>query len=532
MTEQQCAIDTQSAAMFDSLLSEYVPFGDSDYILDQLHACYRRRLDKISAVLPAAGQLVDAIDRADPYRRYRVMGDTVVRCVTQQALRQVVTQTEYGLPLETCEKVFQQTVDHLDGGKRCGPLEGTGGNVDRLGQAAWHGWIWSEEHDDDLFGQAFRQIVRRNFGESLSTPSPGELAMVRDGARLLEDILPKLSSSALRHAYVVALFSPIGNWKGKGSCSQYRISGTIFLNRELLGNPWWVAEHLFHESLHQKLYDFRHGHSLLAQDAVPRTDLRSSGSELLAVDRPRVLAPWNSPGLKGLNQWDAHRALVAFHVYVHLALFCSMAEHRAPELKETYGVPIRPPAAMTPGRTAFDRAHNLGESLLGSCRGELGQAGQLLVEWLTSILDALDPTPPPRGSIVHLLLDRYIREAKRVKNMKSYESSPDVDRQLVELAEEEVRTTRALLRAANAGTFLNDLDTSLKDLETSSKSGNYQTNSKFCEVRLVIAQTLSKSLPVIRAARVKHQGNLAPDELVGRMIEDSSRKLAESGAAG
>ena len=70
---------------FDGLLSQH-PFGKSDYVIQQLHVCYKRRLRKISAHLPAAGQLLAALNRVDAYQQYRTIGDTVVRCAVQHAL--------------------------------------------------------------------------------------------------------------------------------------------------------------------------------------------------------------------------------------------------------------------------------------------------------------------------------------------------------------------------------------------------------------------------------------------------------------
>ena len=104
----------------DALLSQH-PFGNSNYIHEQLHICYQRRLHKISSHLPVAGQLPDTLCQADAYTQYRVIGDTVVRCAVQHAFRQIETGTPYGLPLEQCEEVFQATIHHLEEGK-CGPL--------------------------------------------------------------------------------------------------------------------------------------------------------------------------------------------------------------------------------------------------------------------------------------------------------------------------------------------------------------------------------------------------------------------------
>ena len=105
------------------------------------------------------------------------------------------------------------------------------------------------------------------------------------------------------------------------SSSQYLLGGAIFISESVLDSPWQIAEQLFHESLHQKLYDFRHAHTVLAQDS-PNIDDHPA--------RPSVVRSlWNYPG----NEWDSHQALAAFHVYVHLALLCTLAEQRATETR-------------------------------------------------------------------------------------------------------------------------------------------------------------------------------------------------------
>ncbi|WP_158708878.1 hypothetical protein [Streptomyces sp. NRRL S-920] len=100
--------------------------------------------------------------------------------------------------------------------------------------------------------------------------------------------------------------------------------------------------------------------------------------------------------------------------HVHLSLFCTLAERRAPALESTYG-PVDAPHPMTPGRKVFERAHYLGEQLRSTTWPELGLAGRGLTDWLTSILRALDPARPPPGATLHLLLHRYLREAAKAR---------------------------------------------------------------------------------------------------------------------
>jgi hypothetical protein len=483
----------------DALLAQH-PFGNSDYVHGQLHICYKRRLDKIATHLPVAGRLLDDLGRADSYTQYRVIGDTVVRCAVQHALRQIETGTPYGLPLEECEELFETAVRHLEDRKSGGPL--AFGLHTRLGAESYYGWLWSEERSDDAFARSFRRLVRENYGENLCTPSAAEVDMLTKGARLLSELLPLSSSSALSHAQLIAVFAPIGAWGNKASSSQFRIGGTFFISRTSLSSPWWVAEHLFHEALHQQLYDFRHGHSLLEP---------TFGEE----KGPRVCALWNLPDSSNSNYWDTHRVLAAFHVYVHLALLSLLAEERAPELRDVYG-PLDGSVTMTGSRKALGRARYLAEQLREVCWSDLGLAGQQVVDWFSSVLDALDPCPPPRGSYVHLLFDRYRREAKAVGGLLSNaEQRSSLSHQLTTLADKEVRCARGVLAAVDE-VALGRLNDAIAQF-----SGE-ELGTHFPSIRNIVSETLLKAssegygwMPAVNA----------PDEMIKHMVDSSSQSL-------
>ena len=303
--------------------------------------------------------------------------------------------------------------------------------------------------------------------------------MLRRGASLLGELVPGLSRSALSHVPLVALFPSVGRWKTKASSSQYRLSGIIFLRRESLHNPWWIAEHLLHESLHHKLYDFRHAHSLLTRDAIEADDPPSE------ITKPMV-SIWNFPGLDQRNHWDTHRAVAAFHVYVHLAHLCSIAEHRAAELEAVYGPLQGDPPTMTDDRQAFDRAHYLGENIRDSCWAELGLAGQRLIDWLGSVLDALDPSPPPQDAHLHLLLERYLLEGRMVKRTAA---SPESTGVLTDLIADEIRQARAVLSVVDPTVDLNRFEACIAH-----EPGEAPT-VRFARVRGHIGRTLLKMLP-------------------------------------
>jgi hypothetical protein len=513
--------ELQHLDVLEAILVEHRAFGDSDYIHEQLHICYIRRLGKIAAYLPAAGQLRDALSRTTVRNRYCIIGETVVRCAIDRALGQLETGTRRGLPLDECEEVFRATIHHLEEGKSGGPLERGIAHVNRLGSEPYHGWVWTEEHSADVFGQAFRSLIRDNYNDELYTPNTDELRMLEKGAQLLSELLPLLSRSALSHVHLIAVFLPVGHWKGKMSSSQFRLGGTIFLSRDMLQNPWWVAEHLLHESLHQKLYDFRHGHSVFVEELLSSRETAK-----------RVCSLWNVPGPNKSNYWDTFRAVAAFHVYVQLALLCRLAEQRAPYLERVYG-PLR---AMTKSRTAMDRAHYLGEQIEKTCHHELGLAGRYLIEWLLSFLDALDPSPPPRGANIHLLLDRYRREAamveKKIQRCSGKGNSDGVNgvkgttkfssilqEQLRTLITDEVKSTCSVLSAVEAEADL------CRFREAIALRSGQGTETEFGEVRRLIANAIQNASPDGYRLKCCSPESPTPDEIVKQMVETSSQRL-------
>jgi hypothetical protein len=342
--------------------------------------------------------------------------------------------------------------------------------------------------------------------------------MLTRGALLLGKLLPLLSRSALRHTHLIAVF-PSAAWKGAASLSQFWLGGTIFLGREFLQSPWWVAEHLLHESLHQKLYDFHHGHSLLE-------------AEFSRENAPRVCSLWNIPGADNSNIWDTHRAVAAFHVYVHLALLSTIAEERATELETVYGSAHAKPG-MIDSRRAMERAHFLGEKIKESCWQELGVAGKRVIEWLISVLNALDSNPPPKGAYIHLLLDRYRGEAQMAQNKAqsslfngrtdNFESkiptSSNFTQQLIQLVKGEIESVRRVLSAVNAGDNLSRFNTAMEQYS------DQELGTKFAQVRALILKTILDLCPDGYRPGAFIAGWNTAEEIVKDMIETSSVKL-------
>jgi hypothetical protein len=494
----------EMSKQIDRVLADYRPFANSEYISKQFQVCYKRKLTKLSDALPVAEEIVDALDRTDPSTARRVLSDTSVRTVIEH-LRRAITTGSTGIyslaPLDLCQYLLDATANFLRGQTSNGPLNCSPDH--RLGAQAYHPWIWSDDRlRDDAFASAFRWLVEAHYGNVPDGASREEIDALRRGAKLLENLLPLSAPSVLNHTQTVVVIPVAGVWERMQSSSQYLIGGTIFLSSLILDKPWLVAELLYHESIHQKLYDFQRGHTVLKLDSVLDPD-SVPDSEV------RIISPWNYPD----NEWDTHRVLAAFHVYVHVALLCSVADERAAELDSEYG----PKIGMTPTRAAFDRAHYLGSSLKeDACWDELGPAGRLLVEWLTSILDALDPAPPPEGTYLHLLLNRYEREAARV--LRSQELS-EVTYQAELLSDDEPVVAAYILEHLGEKAVAEHLRSSVAAWATA------PPHVRFAQVRKIILEAMRRCSPDGYSLATTSTSELNPNDLLAGMVERSSRLL-------
>jgi hypothetical protein len=491
----------------DGVLAQH-PFGNNDYIAQQMHAAFERRLAGVATRMPSAARLAAALDRADAYGRYRVFGDMVVRCAIQHARKQLETDEPWGIPLEMCDEIFGLTARQVEDGVY-GPIGS--GLEDRIGSEPHHAWIWGDRQED-VITKAFRHVVVLDYEQVPCAIEPDEKEMLVKGTGLVAELLPRMAHSALSHVHLVAGFSRTGAWAARSSSSEFRLSGTIFLSQAMLTNPWAVAEHVFHEALHQQLYDFRQAHSLLRPDFD-------------RADAPLICSLWNMPDPTGGNYWDSHRSLAAFHVYVHLALLSALAEARADELEAEYGRQV-PGERMTPSRTALSRAHYLEEQMKGPFWDELGPAGKSLVEWFSSVLETIDTAPPRPGSFMHLVLDRYQREAMQIALLgrRAEDQPPDFSDQLASLAQEEVARVRDVLAGVQAERELdrfNEAVATVFDEERSALLPNGDPGRQFANVRAqIITSLLRASVDGYTLSE-----NRAPDDSVKRMIDESGERV-------
>lgn len=486
----------------DEALTRQRPFGDSECIANRLRAVYERRLIKLSDQIPVAGDIVDSLATKDPAYARRVLADTTVRTVIEHLRRAVATDTSgvYKLtPADLCRDVLEALLDHLKTGLGRGPLNLSSGP--RVGPMPHYPWIWVDDRPAcDPFAKAYRWLIEAHYGGIPRPASDAEVSALQRGAQLLEELLPRSAPSVMGHTQVVAVIPASGVWEKMQSSSQYLLGGNIFLSELIFDKPWMIAELLYHESIHQKLYDFRHGHAVLKEDAALDPDS-------LAKSEVRVQSPWNYPD----NQWDTHRVLAAFHVYVHVSLLSLRSEGLASDLEPIVG----PRTGQTSARSALDRARYLGEKLAEpECWDELDAGGRKLVEWLTAVLDVLDEDPPPRGAVLHLLLNRYEREAQRVLRREPLGETSYLANLL---AKDEPRIVLNLLSELRRDSTSRSLRDALDQLQTD------DPRQLFASVRRCIVEALREcgdryNLPCIESVDA--------GSVLARMIERSSRLLA------
>jgi hypothetical protein len=163
------------------------------YITGHLHTHYLRRLSTLAKRSTAAGEAAAALNRADSYARYRVVGDTVFRCAVQHLQVQLETGVQYGMSLEQCTRLLHGAAQR--------PPQGVPGLVgpslsDRIGTRLRHGWVWREDLPTTDYMGAFRDIVDGYYGLTRCTPNDAEWAMLADAVDLLEKLIPTVASRA------------------------------------------------------------------------------------------------------------------------------------------------------------------------------------------------------------------------------------------------------------------------------------------------------------------------------------------------
>jgi predicted O-methyltransferase YrrM len=491
------ALSIEELNRLQELVASQLPFGDSTYVLRHLRKCLMARLERAASRYISASDLLAATAGHDEDHLDLLFADTTLRCAIVQAHEETAAERREVIPTIDCDAIFAAAARFLESASTFrSPIQD--GSLQPIGQGRHHGLVWSADHANDTFGRSFRTLITRQYGALPIAPSETQLEQLRIGAELLDELLPDLGPSAMAHAQIVTIVPSAGSFTGVGSSSQFHLGGVVFLS-DHVDNPWWVAEHLLHEALHQKLYDFRHAHSLV------HLGYAEGGN------RP-VATPWNASRLLGKNRWNELRVFAGFHVYVHLVILSLIAQTRAEELVDQYG----PFQGMIHSRRAASRASYLETQLRESCWDKLDSGGRAMLEWLGRVLSVVNPDPNGMGSVLTHALDLYRREALGLQRSlgSPFEAVEDVSA-LDALALEDLAETRAILQDLGAPVEMKRLDERLNSDGTGMHARAYPF------IRSLIADSLESS--TIDGYWLSADGSI--DARACAMIERSSDQL-------
>lgn len=390
------------------------PYADFRSVSDRAFSYYLRGLGILGQREPAAGSLADSLRAAPDPRRLAVLGDPVIRVAINDGLEAVKRGT--------CDangrgEILTDARMHLLSSRSGPPTAPCSPAWPARDSFALGTAIWCPEEHAALLAGRFAALFTEEIAGSVSSrpailraPGTALAGHLERGKELLTRLLPTLSRSVLAHVSVVAVVDTAdrSQWSRRTrpnlcqNVSTHAIPATIFLSPTPLSGPWLAAEALLHEAAHKKLSD------LVLTRPIFRTGFDSSTA-------PTVSALWNRDLSWNPAAWSADRALFAFHVYVHLALFFASVDLHRERLAEEFG---DPPSNFAVGLDrALDRASYLGRHLADGLRPALGSDGRELVAWLTAVAERFERPEAADRVDLRLLMDRYDLETAEVARL-------------------------------------------------------------------------------------------------------------------
>ena len=302
-------------------LAGHATFGDCCGILDRAITYYLRGLEAIASEQPVARQLYEALAEAPSDQLLDTLGDPVVR-VTINDMLEAAKQEDHSLSGKS-EKLLASVLEQVWARVPGLPTMAGTSTCSRVSGAIPPITIWDNGTSSPALKQRFealfadeiaasvssRQAVLRSLDPTLTEP-------IDRGHALLVRLLPYLTPSLLGHVRLIGIVDTEDQtqWTARGrsdlcqNVSTHAIPSTIFLSPTPLRTPWHAAEALLHEAAHKKLSDM----------VLTRSIFRSGFD---TENSPTIRAIWNRSLSWNSADWSIDRALFAFHVYVHLALF-------------------------------------------------------------------------------------------------------------------------------------------------------------------------------------------------------------------
>ena len=396
-------------------LAGHATFGDCCGILDRTITYYLRGLEKIAHEQPVARQLYEALAEAPNDHLLDTLGDPVVR-VTINDMLEATKQEDHSLSSKS-EILLASALEHVQARVPGLPTMAGDSTCIRVSGAIPPITIW----DNGTSSSALKQRFEALFADEIATSVSSRRAVLRSldptltepidrGHALLVGLLPDLAPSLLAHVRLISIVDTEdqAQWIARSradlcqNVSTHAIPSTIFFSPTPLRTPWHAAEALLHEAAHKKLSDM----------VLTRSIFRSGFD---TENSPTIRAIWNRSLSWNSADWSIDRALFAFHVYVHLALFFARIEQVEKSLSDEFG-PSPNSFRHQLGR-ALDRASYLGRNLAVHTDQELGDDGRSLIEWLLQVLSHFGHDDGPDRVDLRLLLDRYDGETKEIERL-------------------------------------------------------------------------------------------------------------------
>lgn len=222
--------------------------------------------------------------------------------------------------------------------------------------SSWAADTFLAEFDDKMLPN--RLIGTKSDGQLVSANSELE-ELTESAIQLLFKAVPQLTQSVLSHIDLICWSKVETQDAIMTSGSARPLPGVIFLSPDKINNEASAAEAILHEAAHHKLFDI-----FISLDCID--------PNYRALEWPNpVVVPWNKDHSMQTASWPPDQALLALHIYLHLAYFAGRSGQEALLAR------------------ASERAKFLADSLRAmDLDGFLLDSGQKLLSWCSDVAQA------------------------------------------------------------------------------------------------------------------------------------------------
>ncbi|MGW5421976.1 aKG-HExxH-type peptide beta-hydroxylase [Streptomyces sp. NPDC003943] len=345
-------------------LAEEEPYGSAGRIRNRAHATYQFLAQIGAERIPGrVGEFLGPLSvEGDPAGR--VLHDTVLRRRIDQARltmarSRTVDWDELGRRVEPFVDTFAYDAAGTFPRPGFAPLADTG--LEILVDPDFRDPWLNEFHEIFLAGLT-PDGTSEHYDIVGMTSAEAETAAA--GWGILQEYVPELVESIRPH---FSLLAAVDGERPFFSASTKDVPSAVFVSRSCLTDPLRAAEALLHEGVHSKLYDMYVGFSILGA---------GYDKDTIAHVKPA----WH----EGRESWPFDRALAAYHVYVHLAVFYSTLA-ALPDDSGLWRDYTRGQVEES-ARSCGERARLLGADLLPLGEAHAGGSGVAFLRWLDSVL--------------------------------------------------------------------------------------------------------------------------------------------------